>query len=159
MANGMVAKDVAATQSAQWLQKQTTGAVAKARAGTIRDAAIENQGITKTLLPDSINPASLALLAGANQIRSGSSKGAQAAQESLSSFEKGKGSNDSWEEFKKNNDVVEVYLHTTDIRGREEFFVPNYELPLENFIDLDSTGLTVEELFNNLMIKLKGNIY
>ena len=66
---------------------------------------------------------------------------------------------DQREEFKKNNDVVEVYLHTTDIRGREEFFVPNYELPLENFIDLDSTGLTVEELFNNLMIKLKGNIY
>lgn len=117
MANGIVAKDVAATQSAQWLQKQTTGAVAKARAGTIRDAAIENQGITKTLLPDSINPASLALLAGANQIRSGSSKGAQAAQESLSSFEKGKGSNDSWEEFKKNNAGVAFGLRYEEGKG------------------------------------------
>lgn len=66
---------------------------------------------------------------------------------------------DQREEFKKNNDVVEIYLHTTDIRGREDFFVSNYEPPLENFIDLDSTGLTVDDLFNNLMVKLGGNIY
>ena len=94
-----------------------TGAVASARAGTIRDAAIENQGITKTLLPDSINGKTLALLAGANQIRSGSSRGAQAAQESLSSFEKGKGSNDSWEEFKKNNAGVAFGLRYEEGKG------------------------------------------
>ena len=117
MANGVTAKDVATAQSSQWLQKQLTGAVATARAGTIRDAAIENQSITKTLLPDSINPASLALLAGANQIRSGSSKKAQAEQESLSSFEKGKGSNDSWEEFKKNNAGVAFGLRYEEGKG------------------------------------------
>src|SRR6185503_10704683 len=34
------------------------------------------------------------------------------------------------EEFKKNLKVVEIYVHTTAIRGREKYFVPDYEPPL-----------------------------
>lgn len=51
------------------------------------------------------------------------------------------------EEFKKKigEDLVEIYLHTTEDRGKNEFHVENYEEPLENFIDLDTTNKTVEE--------------
>ncbi len=35
--------------------------------------------------------------------------------------------------------IKELYVHTTDIRGRESFHVSNYEPPLKNFIDVDTT--------------------
>ena len=44
------------------------------------------------------------------------------------------------EEFKSKYNVIEVYLHTTEIRGRENFFVEEYEPPLDNFIDMDTTN-------------------
>ena len=44
--------------------------------------------------------------------------------------------------FKKDlkENVVEIFVHTTDIRGREQFHVLNYEPPLENYIDADTTN-------------------
>lgn len=36
--------------------------------------------------------------------------------------------------------IKEFYIHTSDIRGREAFHVTNYEPPLENFIDIDTTN-------------------
>ncbi len=36
--------------------------------------------------------------------------------------------------------LVEVYLHTSEDRGRTQYHVNNYEPPLENFIDVDTTG-------------------
>jgi adenylylsulfate kinase len=35
--------------------------------------------------------------------------------------------------------LVEVYVHTTEERGREDFFVEGYEPPTENFLDMDTT--------------------
>jgi hypothetical protein len=35
--------------------------------------------------------------------------------------------------------LVEIYVHTEEKRGREEFHVENYEPPTENFIDIDTT--------------------
>jgi adenylylsulfate kinase-like enzyme len=49
------------------------------------------------------------------------------------------------EEFKKRGDVREIYVHTTATRGRENYFVKDYEPPLENFLDIDTTGVSVEE--------------
>jgi len=49
------------------------------------------------------------------------------------------------EEFKAQNQVIEVYVHTTRVRGREKYFVANFEPPLENFVDLDTTQAAVEE--------------
>jgi len=48
---------------------------------------------------------------------------------------------DQREEFKTEmgENIKELYVHTTDIRGRESFHVSNYEAPLENFIDVDTT--------------------
>jgi adenylylsulfate kinase len=46
---------------------------------------------------------------------------------------------------KMGNNLVEVYIHTSEIRGRENFFVKEYEAPSGNFLDVDTTNETVEE--------------
>jgi len=43
------------------------------------------------------------------------------------------------EEFKKRSDVREIYVHTKEIRGREDFHV-DYEEPIDNFIDIDTSA-------------------
>jgi adenylylsulfate kinase len=42
-------------------------------------------------------------------------------------------------------DLVELYVHTTSPRERDHFTVKDYEAPLENFIDVDTTDDTPEE--------------
>ena len=44
------------------------------------------------------------------------------------------------EDLKRRADVVEIYLHTSEIRGREHFFIENYEPPLKDFIDIDTSN-------------------
>jgi adenylylsulfate kinase len=58
---------------------------------------------------------------------------------------------DQRDTFKKLADVTEVYVHTSEIRGRENFHVSNYEPPTENFIDIDTTTDSVEESSNKLL--------
>ena len=41
--------------------------------------------------------------------------------------------------------VLEIYLHTEEERGRESFFVEGYEAPQENFLDLDTGKLQIDE--------------
>ena len=41
--------------------------------------------------------------------------------------------------------VIEIYVHTTDIRGREHFHVDNYQIPTENYIDVDTTNKTIAQ--------------
>jgi len=55
------------------------------------------------------------------------------------------------EEFKKRPDVVEIYVHTNEQRGRESFFVEAYESPLEKFIDIDTTDATVDECIRRIL--------
>lgn len=49
------------------------------------------------------------------------------------------------EELKAATDVTEVYVHTTEARGREDKHASDYEAPTENFIDIDTTGRSVAE--------------
>ncbi len=58
------------------------------------------------------------------------------------------------ESLKETNEVVEVYVHTTNIRGREKFFSNQYEKPIKNFIDIDTTELTVEQCVYNLLAQI-----
>jgi adenylylsulfate kinase-like enzyme len=51
-------------------------------------------------------------------------------------------------------DIVEIYVHTTDIRGREQFHVSDYEAPTVNFISIDTTGNTDIESFKQLLTQL-----
>ena len=48
------------------------------------------------------------------------------------------------EEFKARANVKEVYVHTTDIRGREHFHSDEYGATEVDYLDLDTTDATVE---------------
>jgi cytochrome c oxidase assembly protein Cox11 len=52
-------------------------------------------------------------------------------------------------------DLIEVYVHTTDIRGRENFHVENYQPPTEFFIDIDTTNRPEFETVQELRLKIK----
>ena len=43
------------------------------------------------------------------------------------------------DDLKENYGAIEIYVHTSEIRGRENFHVNNYEIPSANFIDIDTT--------------------
>lgn len=58
---------------------------------------------------------------------------------------------DQREEFKVNNNVIEIYVHTSEVRGREEFHVSDYDPPTENFIDIDTTDKGEDESFIDLI--------
>jgi adenylylsulfate kinase len=55
------------------------------------------------------------------------------------------------EEFKSKYNVLEVYIHTSEIRGREEYFVKEYEPPQDNFLDMDTTHKTEKESLNEIL--------
>jgi len=54
---------------------------------------------------------------------------------------------DQREKFKQKmgKDLIEVYTHTSDVRGREHFFVENYEQPTENYLDIDTTDTLLDK--------------
>ena len=47
--------------------------------------------------------------------------------------------------------VNEIYLHTTEIRGREHYFAENYEAPEEDFLEIDTTNISVEECIAKIL--------
>jgi adenylylsulfate kinase-like enzyme len=47
--------------------------------------------------------------------------------------------------------LVEFYVHTTDIRGREHFHTDEYEQPTENFIDIDTTNVAPQISLNEII--------
>ena len=55
------------------------------------------------------------------------------------------------EEFKSKYKVLEVYLHTTEIRGRENYFAENYEPPRENFLDMNTTHKSEKESLDEIL--------
>ena len=54
------------------------------------------------------------------------------------------------EEFKERHNVNEIFLHTTEIRGREHYFAENYEAPEVNFLDLDTTNVSVDDCIEKI---------
>lgn len=58
---------------------------------------------------------------------------------------------DQRDEFKENNDVIEIYVHTSEVRGREDFHVLDYDPPTEDFIYLDTTNKRDDESFIDLL--------
>lgn len=69
---------------------------------------------------------------------------------------------DQREQFKEKlgDGIIEIYVHTDEIRGREKFHVENYQKPIENFLDLDTTNITpdecVDKIFNYEYKKLRS---
>ena len=46
--------------------------------------------------------------------------------------------------------IKEIYVHTTSIRGRESYFVADYQAPSENFVDINTTDQSEFETFQEL---------
>jgi adenylylsulfate kinase len=66
------------------------------------------------------------------------------------------------EQLKETSDVIEIYLHTTNVRGRENFHVADFEKPITNYIDIDTTDVdevtSMNELFNKIdLLKIRQN--
>ena len=61
---------------------------------------------------------------------------------------------DQRDEFKNKHNVVEFYVHTDDIRGREDFHVSNYERPTENFVDINTTNIAVQKSLGEIINKI-----
>jgi adenylylsulfate kinase len=59
------------------------------------------------------------------------------------------------ESFKKKleNAIKEVYVYTSEVRGREQFFVQDYEVPTENYIDMCTDNITVAECVEKIFKK------
>ena len=55
------------------------------------------------------------------------------------------------EEFKKRHNVNEIYVHTSEIRGREHYFAEDYEKPEENFLEIDTPNVSVEECISRVL--------
>ena len=45
---------------------------------------------------------------------------------------------------KMGNNVIEVYVHTTEIRGRESYFVENYEPPTDDYFNMCTDNVDVK---------------
>ena len=63
---------------------------------------------------------------------------------------------DQRELFKQDmgSNIKEVYVHTSNIRGKEHFHVQNYEAPTENFVEIDTTDKGELETLQELVQKL-----
>ena len=60
------------------------------------------------------------------------------------------------EEFKLTADVIEIYVHTKNIRGREKFHVENFEKPELDFIEIDTTDIDELSSLNELIEKIQS---
>jgi adenylylsulfate kinase len=62
---------------------------------------------------------------------------------------------DQRDKFKEKleNAIKEVYVYTSEVRGREQFFVQDYEAPTENYIDMCTDNITVAECVEKIFKK------
>lgn len=54
------------------------------------------------------------------------------------------------EDLKSTTEVKEIYIHTTQIRGRENYFAENYSSPKSKFLDL-STDLDLHKCIEKII--------
>lgn len=61
------------------------------------------------------------------------------------------------EELKKHlkENIIEFYIHTSEPRERDSFRVENYEEPIENYVDVDTTNDKPEESIEKILQKIK----
>jgi len=56
------------------------------------------------------------------------------------------------DELKNEFSFLEVYLHTSEIRGRENFFAKDYEIPTDkNALKIDTGELTIKESTDEIL--------
>ena len=60
---------------------------------------------------------------------------------------------DQREDFKKlmGNQIIEFYVHTSEVRERDHFKAIAYTAPMTDYIDIDTTNDTPEESFTKII--------
>jgi adenylylsulfate kinase-like enzyme len=59
---------------------------------------------------------------------------------------------DQREKLKMERNIAEFYCHTTEIRGKEDYFVDDYEPPLHNFTDINTDKLIKVSAYEVLVV-------
>ena len=55
------------------------------------------------------------------------------------------------EELKSATEVTEIFVHTKEIRGKEDRHVDDYEVPIASFIDIDTTNKKVIDCVSQIL--------
>ena len=63
------------------------------------------------------------------------------------------------EEFKAATELTEIYVHTSEARGREAKHASDYEAPNECYVDIDVTSVSVNLAFTILLKKLNHELH
>ena len=60
---------------------------------------------------------------------------------------------DQRESFKQTlgKNLMEIYVHTTDVRERDQFKMNEYQPPVENFLDIDTTEDSPEQSLTKIL--------
>jgi adenylylsulfate kinase len=58
---------------------------------------------------------------------------------------------------KMGDNLVEVYVYTSEVRGREDFFANDYQQPTEKYLDLDTTNESIEESTKKVLYYAKNS--
>lgn len=53
-------------------------------------------------------------------------------------------------------DIVEIYVHTSEERGREHYFSNEYEPPIDNYIDIDTTKDDPDDSLQRIIAEMIG---
>jgi adenylylsulfate kinase-like enzyme len=53
-------------------------------------------------------------------------------------------------------DFVEVFVHTSEIRGREDFFVKDYQSPDYDYLEVDTTNIEIHNCVELIMNYVKN---
>jgi adenylylsulfate kinase-like enzyme len=63
------------------------------------------------------------------------------------------------DELKNRIDTLEFYIFTSSIRGRENYFVSNYQAPKERYIPIDTTNDSPERIADTIITCLETGFY
>jgi adenylylsulfate kinase len=58
---------------------------------------------------------------------------------------------------KMGDNLVEVYVYTSEVRGREDYFVNDYQQPTEKYLDLDTTNESIEVTAKKVLYYAKNS--
>jgi hypothetical protein len=63
------------------------------------------------------------------------------------------------EELKDRTEVFECYIFTSEIRGKENFFVEGYEKPEKYFLPIDTTKRNAIDVAEEISVLIKNKIF
>lgn len=58
---------------------------------------------------------------------------------------------------KMGDNLIEIYIHTTEVRGREDYFVKEYGAPTEKYLSIDTTNESVEDSVKKVLDYAKNS--